>query len=189
VIAVSFKPTEVALEPARRGIWVQGHRLLRGLRWDLDAARLRWGKAIRPEEAAMVEGIELLIADGHIGRAWDVLDSAAARQVLREHNRIYLLRSSIRRAGEVKTSGHIAEQPLLDTILIGLLLEVLPAKDQPLGLNKIDPAKKAAAIESIVNGDTWDVDSLALHYGISRGQAAAWLLEGRELREKSAKQS
>jgi hypothetical protein len=100
---MSFKPFEVVLEPIRHGLfWSKVTRRLPGLAWDRDTARLRWGRAIPQREAAMIEGIEQLIAAGHVGQAWDTLDSEPARQVLRSHNRLYLLRASIARAGEVR---------------------------------------------------------------------------------------
>jgi hypothetical protein len=128
----------------------------------------------------MVEGIEQLIAAGHIGQAWDTLDSEPARQVLRSHNRLYLLRASIARAGEMRITGHLVDQPLLDVVIVKLLMEALPKKEQPQGLNRMNPALKAKATARIrAEPDRWTVDALMAEYTISRGLAADWLREGR----------
>jgi hypothetical protein len=59
-------------------------------------------------------------------------------------------------------------------------MEALPKKEQPQGLNRVDPVLKAKAIARVkAEPDRWTVDALMAEYPISRGLAADWLREGR----------
>jgi hypothetical protein len=75
----------------------------------------------------------------------------------------------------VKISGQLVDQALLDAVLVKLLLDALPDKDRPQGLNKIDPMRKAKAIEQIkADPIRWTVEALMCEFEISQGTAAAW---------------